>query len=147
LSTHSDPADLPDLNVWLALTASQHPHHAQALTYWEQQASSRVLFCTVTALGLVRLLSQPKLMGAAVLGSAEASALLQEFRREPGVAMAAPEHDGWDLFHAMLTTLELPARHHTDAYLAALAISNGWRLVSFDRAFERFQGLNWLPIS
>lgn len=132
----TDPADLPDLNVWLALAATHHPHHAQAVTYWEQQAS-----------GLVRLLSQPRLMGAAVLGSAEASALLQEFRRQPGVAMAAPEHDGWDLFHALVSTAALPARLHTDAYLAALAISNGWRLVSFDHDFKRFNGLKWLQIS
>jgi toxin-antitoxin system PIN domain toxin len=146
LNTLSDPADLPDLNVWLALAATQHPHHAQALTYWEQQASGQVLFCTVTALGLVRLLSQPKLMGASVLGSAEASDLLQTFRRQPGVAMAAPEHDGWDLFHTLLSSAELPARLQTDAYLAALVIANGWRLVSFDRDFERFKGLNWLPL-
>ena len=146
MNTRSDPADLPDLNVWLALAATQHPHHAQALTYWEQQASGQVLFCTVTALGLVRLLSQPKLMGASVLGSAEASDLLQAFRRQPGVAMAAPEHDGWDLFHTLLSSAELPARLQTDAYLAALVIANGWRLVSFDRDFERFKGLNWLAL-
>lgn len=146
MNTRSDPADLPDLNMWLALAATQHPHHAQALTYWEQQASGQVLFCTVTALGLVRLLSQPKLMGASVLGSAEASALLQAFCRQPGVAMAAPEHDGWDLFHTLLSSAELPARLQTDAYLAALVIANGWRLVSFDRDFERFKGLNWLAL-
>jgi len=113
LNALSDPADLPDLNVWLALAATHHPHHAQAVTYWEQQAS----------------------------------ALLQEFRRQPGVAMAAPEHDSWDLFHALLSTAALPGRLHTDAYLAALAISHGWRLVSFDRDFKRFNGLNWLQIS
>ena len=146
MNTSSVPADLPDLNVWLALAATHHPHHAQALTYWEKQASGRVLFCTVTALGLVRLLSQPKLMGASVLGSAEASDLLQAFRRQPGVAMAAPEHDSWDLFHALLSSAELPARLHTDAYLAALVIANGWRLVSFDRDFERFKGLHLLRL-
>jgi hypothetical protein len=27
--------------------------------YWEQQAAEQVLFCTVTALGLVRLVCQP----------------------------------------------------------------------------------------
>ena len=46
-------ADLPDLNVWLALATPDHFHHQQALDYWEQQAAERVHFCTVTALGLV----------------------------------------------------------------------------------------------
>jgi uncharacterized protein len=146
LNTLSHPADLPDLNVWLALSATEHPHHAKAVHYWEQQASSQVLFCTVTALGLVRLVSQPKVMGEAVLGSAQASALLQAFCREPGVAIAGTEHGGWDVFHGLLSQAELPARLHTDAYLAALAMANGWRLVSFDRDFERFQGLNWLAL-
>jgi predicted nucleic acid-binding protein len=34
----------------------------------------------------------------------------------------------------------------TDAYLAALAIANGWRLVSFDRDFERFESLERLAL-
>ncbi|MCP9810041.1 VapC toxin family PIN domain ribonuclease [Cyanobium sp. HWJ4-Hawea] len=113
----TDSADLPDLNVWLALAAAQHPHHAQALHYWEKHASSQVLFCTVTALGLTRLLSQPKLMGEAVMNSAEASALLLAFCKQPGVRMAT------------------------------LTIANGWRLVSFDRDFKRFENLNWLQLS
>ena len=48
-------ADLPDLNVWLALATPDHFHHQPALNYWEQQAAEQVHFCTVTALGLVRL--------------------------------------------------------------------------------------------
>ena len=40
----------------------------------------------------------------------------------------------------------LPARLCTDTYLAALAISNGWRLVSFDHHFERFTALQRLTL-
>ena len=47
----SSNADLPDLNVWLALATPDHFHHQQALNYWEQQAAEQVHFCTVTALG------------------------------------------------------------------------------------------------
>jgi len=41
---------------------------------------------------------------------------------------------------------EIPARLCTEAHLAALAIANGWRLVSFDRDFERFEGLERLVL-
>jgi uncharacterized protein len=140
----STAIDLPDLNVWLALASADHSHHQQAVHYWEQQAAERVLFCTVTALGLVRLVCQPKLMGAAVMNATEASELLQAFCRQPGVSMAAPEHDGFEVFHQLLRSRDLPVRLCTDAYLAALAMANGWRLVSFDRDFERFEGLQWL---
>ena len=140
----STAIDLPDLNVWLALASADHSHHQQAVHYWEKQAAEQVLFCTVTALGLVRLVRQPKLMGAAVMSAAEASELLQAFCRQPGVSLARSEHDGFEVFHQLLHSRDLPARLCTDAYLAALAMANGWRLVSFDRDFARFEGLQWL---
>ena len=133
--------DLPDLNVWLALAYPQHSHHHEAVHYWEQQAAEQVLFCTVTALGLVRLVCQPKVMGAAVKTPKEASALLEACCQQPGVSMASTEPQGWDLFHQFLRSGEVPARLCTDAYLAAIAMANGWRLVTFDRDFERFEGL------
>ena len=142
----STTADLPDLNVWLALVWPEHSHHQHAVHYWEVQAADQVLFSTVTALGLVRLVSQPKLMGPAVKNVAEASALLQALYQQPGVGLAEPEHDGWEVFHQLLRSGEIPARLCTDAHLAALAIANGWRLVSFDRDFERFAGLQRLPL-
>ncbi len=143
----SSNADLPDLNVWLALAALNHFHHQQALNYWEQKASEQVHFCTVTALGLVRLLSQPKLMGPAVLTTHEASAHLQALCQQPGVSFAIPASDGWDVFHQLMSEVNLSPSLCTDAYLAALAISNGWRLVSFDRDFERFGDLQLLLLN
>jgi toxin-antitoxin system PIN domain toxin len=137
----STTADLPDLNVSLALACPDHNHHRQAVHYWENQADAQVLFCTVTALGLVRLVCQPKLMGAAVKTLAEASSLLEAFCQQHGVSMASAEHAGWEVFHQLLHSGKVPHRLCTDAYLAALAIANGWRLVSFDRDFDRFTGL------
>lgn len=146
----STPADLPDLNVWLALLWPEHPHHQHAVRYWEQQAAEQVLFCTVTALGLVRLLCQPKLMGTAVRNTAEASDLLHALCRQPGVQIARLDHDGWEVFHQRLRGglhgAEIPSRRCTDAHLAALAIANGWRLVSFDRDVERFAALERLQL-
>jgi hypothetical protein len=49
------------------------------------------------------------------------------------LALATPTSDGWDVFHQLVAEGNHPARLCTDTYLAALAISNGWRLVSFDR--------------
>jgi len=142
----STAVDLPDLNVWLALACPGHSHHRQAVHYWEHQAGEQVLFCTVTALGLVRLVCQPKLMGAAVKTPSEASTLLEAFCRQPGVSLALAEDSGWEVFHQLLQGGDLPPRLCTDAYLAALAIAHGWRLVSFDRDFERFTALNRLTL-
>ena len=105
-----------------------------------------MLFCTVTALGFVRLVWQPKLRGTAVRTTAAASALLAALFNQPGVALAHPDHAGWGVFSQLLRDGELSASLCTDAHLAALAIANGWRLVSFDRDFERFAGLVMLTL-
>jgi len=139
-------ADLPDLNVWLALASPTHQHHSSAVTYWEEQASQQVLFCTVTALGLVRLVMQPKVMGDAALTASEASALLETFVQQPGVSYAQPASEGWDVFHGFMRQADLSPRLCTDAHLAALAITNQWRVVSFDRDFQAFPGLNLLQL-
>ena len=68
--------------------------------------------------------------------------------QQPGASLAIPASDGWDdVFHQLMREGDLSARLCTDAYLAALAISNGWRLVSFDRDFERFSDLQRLSLS
>jgi predicted nucleic acid-binding protein len=83
-------------------------------------------------------------MGTSALNPTEASELLEAFCRQPGVELANTEHGGWEVFHQLLRTGELPTRLCTDAYLAALAIAHGWRMVSFDRDFERFAQLELL---
>ena len=108
--------------MWLALVCPDHSHHRQAVHYWEHQAAGQVLFCAVTALGLVRLNCQPNLMGAAVKTLAEASSLLDAFCQQPGVSLASEERAGWEVFHQLLRSVELPPRLCTDTYLAAMAI-------------------------
>ena len=139
-------ADLPDLNVWLALASPAHQHHSNAVSYWEEQAAQQVLFCTVTALGLVRLVMQHKVMGDAALTAAAASALLDQFVQQPGVSYAQPSSEGWDVFHGFMRQSELSPRLCTDTHLASLAIINQWRLVSFDQDFQLFPGLNLLQL-
>ena len=89
---------------------------------------------------------QPKVMGDAALTAAEASALLAKFVQQPGVSYAPPSNEGWEVFHGFMHQSEISPRLCTDAHLAALAITNQWRLVSFDRDFQLFPGLNLLQL-
>ncbi len=139
-------ADLPDLNLWLALAWSGHPHHAVACRYWEEAAAPTVLFTTVTALGLVRLLSQPRVMGDAALSLGEASTVQSVFLAQPGVRLVDEVSASWPVFRHLLSQDIWPSRLCTDVHLAAVAIAGGWRLVSFDTDFGRFKGLSWLPL-
>ncbi|ULR40530.1 hypothetical protein [Thermus sp. NEB1569] len=53
--------DLPDLNLWFALLVPEHPFHPEAQRYWGVAAEP--VLVRVTALGLLRLLTNPKAMG------------------------------------------------------------------------------------
>jgi toxin-antitoxin system PIN domain toxin len=139
--------DLPDLNLWLALAWSGHRHHGTACRYWEEQAADSVVFTTVTALGLVRLLSQPRVMGEAVLSLGQASAVQTAFLEQPGVRLVDDAAASWPVFRQLLSRGIWPARLCTDVHLAAIAITEGWRLVSFDRDFGRLNGLALLPLA
>lgn len=139
-------ADLPDLNVWLALVWPLHPQHLRARHYWEQEAADRVLFCTATALGLVRLLSSTGLMGDGALSTVAAGALLEQFCQQPGVGLGGESTDGWEVFQALLRKGNVAPDQVVNAHLAAAAIVNGWRLVTLDGGFDQFLGLKLLRL-
>jgi toxin-antitoxin system PIN domain toxin len=138
--------DLPDVNVWLALSVRDHPHHTRALRYWNAQAAAQAGFCQVTLLGLVRLLCQPRVMGTSALDSAAALGVWQRWRQLPEVTLLETAA-GWEQGFIALAGAGLPPRLLTDAYLAAVALHGGFRLVSFDADFHRFEGLNFLHLT
>jgi hypothetical protein len=88
-ATGDNQGDLPDVNVWLALAVQEHPHHGVALQYWTTDAAARLHFCRVTMLGLVRLLTQPRLMGPAALDATAAHTQYERFAALPEVGLAA----------------------------------------------------------
>lgn len=142
--------DLPDLNVWLALVLAEHPHHEAARRYWDGMAGAmaqgqRLCFCRATMLGLVRLLSQPKLMGEAALSLVQAHQVYRDLRAQPGVAFVA-DAEAADAVLSELLAQPLPPRLWTDTWLAATAQAAGLRLVSFDADFARFQLPRWMQL-
>lgn len=142
--------DLPDVNVWLALSAPSHPHHAAAQSYWRQKELPAVWFNRVTMLALLRLLCQPKVMGAATVTLARAAAVYDHFMNMPEVGFLSEPARCAPLLTQMLAGTDggtpLP-RLLTDMYLAAFATAAGLRLVTFDRDFLRFKGLDMLRLT
>jgi predicted nucleic acid-binding protein len=70
--------NLLDLNVWFALLVPEHPFHPRARAYWEQ--ASDPFLVRVTALGLLRLLTNAKAMDGKPLGVREAWEVYRELR-------------------------------------------------------------------
>ena len=136
--------DLLDASVWLALCAPDHVHHPRALRYWQQEAAETLAFCRVTALALLRHLTNPHLLGPAALDKEAAWRALDTWLKTPGVLLYDEPAGLDDWLERWANELDLRSGGWTDAYLAAFAAAGGFRLVAFDNGFSRYRGVNFL---
>lgn len=139
-------SDLPDLNVWLALADPDHEYHARARRYWETEASSRLAFCRVTMLGLLRLLTNRKVMRSAPFTPDQAWLAYRSFLALPEVVFLAESSSAEPQMAAWTDSPSFATGRWTDAWLAALALSTRCRLVSFDADFHNFPGISFLHL-
>lgn len=138
--------DLPDINVWLAFSVADHPHHQRARRYWYEEAGDRLAFCRVTALGFLRLSTNSSAMDGQPLTVSQAWQAYLSFRRLPEVLLV-DEPEDCDAWLERWALGDRPApRHLTDAYLASFAMAGGLRVVSFDGDFTRFDDLDLLHL-
>jgi predicted nucleic acid-binding protein len=77
---------LPDVNFWLALCSDRHEHHHVAAA-WLDSARAPLCFCRMTQMALLRLLSNPKVMGSDVLTPQEAIGIYHELRADKEYGM------------------------------------------------------------
>ncbi len=136
--------DLLDVSVWLPLGAPDHVHHRRALRYWHEEAADEIAFCRITALALLRHLTNPRLLGEAALDGASAWRALRTWLSLPGVGLMAEPAGVDEVLARWSADLDLRGGHWTDAYLAAFAFAGGCRLVSFDGDFDRYPGVQVL---
>jgi toxin-antitoxin system PIN domain toxin len=142
----SAASDAPDVNVWLALTDPDHAHHASAKRYWDHLRAKRTVLFRVTLFGLLRLLTNPQTMNGNPFTTADAWAAGQTYLSLPDV-MLLPDLPSIDDHFASWTKARFfTPKLWTDAWLAALALEHGCRVVSFDADFARFPGLDFLHL-
>ena len=55
--------ELPDANFWLALAWSGHVAHPAAKSWWEADSRRKFIFCRVTEMALLRLLTNRAILG------------------------------------------------------------------------------------
>ena len=130
-----------DVNVWLALSDAAHAHHAIAWAWLDGQPDdARLILSRYTQLGLLRLLTNPAVMGEQTLTLRQAWAFYDRWLQDPRVE-----------FYPEPRTLEAEFRKAThpfaakqaskwvaDCWLLAFAQAAGAQLVTFDRALHAF---------
>ncbi len=135
---------LADVNIVFPLLVSRHQHRDRAVEWFDSTGAGDVVLCRLTRLGVLRLLSTAQVMGPDVLQPKAAMEALEVLEADERVVLLH-EPDGLDatlktLVAACATTPNL----WTDAYLSAFASVAGLKLVSFDRGFSKFSGLDFL---
>ncbi len=135
---------LADVNVWLATLVQQHPHHQRAINWWRRKVlpdGQEVLFCRVTQLGLLRLLSNETVMGASRRTLREAWRDYDRLLAQGPIGYLHEPDDVDQVLRSHTLDESASASLWTDAYLAAFARAADVRLATFDRGFSRFSGL------
>ena len=134
---------LADANVLLPLLVVNHKHHQVAVRWFDGLRDGEVVVvCRMVHLALMRLLCNRAVMREYVISASAAWRLIEavfeherlEFADEPAV-----------LQDVMPTLLKYPAptgKLVSDAYLAAFAIAGRMRMVTFDRGFAQYHGLD-----
>lgn len=138
--------DLLDVNLWLALADGNHVHHARAVAYWMHESAEEMAFCRVTMLGFLRLSTHPKVLSRP-LSAEEAWSQYRQYRVEDGICWIEDSESLDADFVQVADRVALPQHLWTDAYLAALSVCRGCRIVSFDEDFRRFPGVDFLHLT
>jgi toxin-antitoxin system PIN domain toxin len=123
-----------DVNVWLALSAQAHAHHGPATQWLEALPdSSRLVFCRITQLSLLRLLTTSGAMKDEVLTRTQAWRVYTAWLGDERVEFQ-DEPQGLEpvLFKRTQGTVARPLQW-ADNYLAAFAQVAGLTLVTLDK--------------
>ena len=126
---------LLDVNVWLAAAWARHVHHPIA-KQWMDAEEDDLLFCRVTELAFMRLVTNPAVTGEDSLTRRQAWDLLLALQADPRIRFA-PEPRG--LAPLWIAFSKRDDRNHlawTDDYLAAFAQGADAELVTLDAGFK-----------
>ncbi|WP_199430438.1 TA system VapC family ribonuclease toxin [Qaidamihabitans albus] len=133
---------LLDVGVWLAAVWAGHVHHPRAAAWFDEQTGDLRL-CRVTQMGLLRLLSNPAVMGDDVLARAGAWKVLDRLRADDRVQWAGEPAQVEQAWRAISAREDNSHKLWTDDYLASFAQAAGLTLVTLDTGFAgRYGSIN-----
>lgn len=130
----------PDVNILVAASRQDHPHHEQALAWLEGAIASSangmsLAILPMVASGFLRLVTHPKVfMDPTPVDSA--LAFLRAVLDSPGVVLLSLGRE-WTEFERLCAQYSLAGNAIPDAWIAAAAQSNYLHLVTFDKGFRK----------
>lgn len=132
---------LADVNVLLALLVRQHEHHKSALRWFDRLAANEAGLCRFVQLALIRLLGNRHVMGDDTVPAARAFSLIDELLQDERITFVQETELLDSILPTLLNSTAPTGKLVGDAYLAAFCISGARRMVTLDRGFRQFKGL------
>jgi toxin-antitoxin system PIN domain toxin len=123
---------LVDVGVWLAAVWGRHVDNPIAAE-WFGRESDDIVFCRVTQMGLLRLLSNPAIMGEDAIDRSQAWRTYDQLCADERVLWAAEPAELDAVWRAISARDEKSHKLWTDDYLAAFAQASGAALITLDR--------------
>lgn len=127
---------LLDVGTWLAAVWGGHVWH-ERVSAWLEAQESELWLCRVTQMGILRLLSNPSVLGDKVLSRADAWQALDEVRTDERVRWVGEPAELEHAWRAISARDDNSHKLWTDDYLAAFVQVTGTSLVTLDKGFER----------
>ena len=130
----------PDVNVLIAASRSEHPHHRRARGWLEgalEEAAGRpgLLLLPMVVASFLRLVTHPKVF-VEPMPCAEATKFIEALLSAPGVRM--PEIGAeWPRLRDLCAGRQLRGNELPDAWIAAAVQHLGDHLYSFDKDFRK----------
>ena len=130
----------PDVNVLVAASRSDHPHHSVARAWLEQALSASPAGALFTLMPMVvasclRLVTSPKVFNTPT-PMADAIGFVDALLAAPGVEPARLGNE-WPVLRQLCLDKNLGGNDLPDAWLAAATQHAGEHLVTFDRDFRK----------
>ena len=139
----------PDVNVLVAASRSDHPHHAVARAWLDETVAaaangSALIVMPMVVASFLRLVTSPKIFKAPTPVD-DAVAFVDALLAVSGVHLAAlgPE---WPRLRQLCLDKQLSGNNLPDAWLAAATMHLGEHLVSFDRDFRKLVGRSYFTL-
>lgn len=138
---------IPDVNVLLNAVNKHSPHHGVAVQWIEDHynnvngtSSAQIGYAWVALLGFIRISTRRGILQQALSVDASLS-FVDQLLNHPVACMVEPTERHMGIVGRLLLGAGTAGNLTTDAHLAALAIEHNAELVTFDRDFQRFSGL------
>jgi uncharacterized protein len=133
----------PDVNVLVAASRTDHPHHVLAREWLEGAVAASGTGAAFTMMPMVlasflRLVTSPKIFQLPT-PIEDAVAFVDALLSSPGVQLASLGAE-WQTLRRLCLDKRLSGNALPDAWLAAAVVRSGEHLVSFDRDFKKLLG-------